>query len=716
MNTNKYSISYNPDTINKDFIILMLNRTEKYSYWPSTGTLLQSIGDEYKAFSIHYDFGNRAYLLLKRDENKDPQGLRSKLAHDPRLSGVTVELVSVCSEPQEHTSTAPQTLYGYWVVSLILNALPELIKSQGEDFLSKFRTLNGKLFLFDKSCKPTDLQIQAWQVRLGKDGVLALHRISFKRFNRQSYEIQKKQKRAERDAIWAFETTTNSLSLLSQSIEEALQNNIPLFTQGIIRHSNVHVKAAPFFDFGSENLFYKSRVGVYHTIEKLVQQFTSRWITITPTKHDLDSYMLMNNPKFWQNRVLNWIPTISQGPLYLIDLIGTGESKSKAIKLQEELSSLMPNFPTAIICTTPKSKALNIVLVHEHEWYESIGQNDPYIRKREFICQHVTIENLPANTTEILVILKELCLKNDLNSGVANFTNWVDFNLKEPYTFSTLHFPSRRDEEGRCSMVTIQPDGKLSFESYSTFSDDILIRPMPDFYTEVNTHVDYIKKNIDISNYRLEGVIINGNGDINIIYRTEMVTMPDQNQLNKAIGSTFSSFPYQLTTPESMASWIQNIFNEPSEVKWDEEKVKTLLTEIIKESKTVNQGKLLVALRAARWIQNKERKFLCSRLQTEFGVTLQLSRNKSNKESFFSFKTNLRYKKIGEEELIYVVGFQDNVGLKPAFSKASHFRHVFTSLQSSMFFEELFTTFDDNSIRLDENTVLPLAFKYVREI
>jgi hypothetical protein len=612
-------------------------------------------------------------------------------------------------------------MFGYWVVSLFINALPELIKKQAGETTLLFKTLNGKLFLFDRQCKSTDLQIQAWQVRLGKDRVLAMRRTTFKRFDKTSFDLQKKNAKKNGEAIWAFDKTIGTLMRLSQPIEEALQSSAPLFIQGVIHHDNVHVKAAPFFEFVSEKRFNQSRVGLYHQIEELVRRFASRWISIEPFELKLDQRLLTNTPGYWKNRVTDWLQTIDIMPICIVDMIKTDESIDITRLLCNQIETILPKLPSPNFTSAPMPEALNIVLLHEPEWYDKMKQQDQYINNPSCICQHVTIENIQSSfqnnsKTEILVCLKELCLKHDLTQRIAAFTDWHSFGFLETYTFATMHFPSGRDREGRCSVVTIQPDGRIESETYSTFSDDIQVRPMPYIYDQAQAHGTYIKKNIENYNYHLEGAVINGRGSINLIYRTEMTTMPNQKQLSEALGKTFGAFPKQLSSPRDLSTWIRGIFKEPTDHPWDTLRIDSLLQEIHKESKPFDQALLLKTLKAAKWKNNKERAFLCEKLQSEFAISLQLSRSKANKESFFSFKTNLRYKQIGEDQLIYVVGYQDNVALKQSFSKASHFRHVFAPEGNSLFFENLFPTFDDNSIRLDENTVLPLAFKYVREI
>lgn len=402
-------------------------------------------------------------------------------------------------------------------------------------------------------------------------------------------------------------------------------------------------------------------------------------------------------------------------------MIMTDESKVIISLLRDQIETMLPKLASPILSSVPKPDSLNIVLVHETHWYEKMKQPDPYIKDRNCACQHITIESLQASLKndsriQILVCLKELCLKQDLAQRVALFTDWHRFSFLEPYTFATMHFPSSRDGEGRYSAVTIQPDGRIESETFCTSSDDILVKPMPDIYERAQAHGEHVRKCVENFNYHLEGVIINGKGSINLIYRTEMTTMPNQKQLLEALGTTFGAFPKQVSSPRALSTWIQGIFREPTDHPWSTLRIDALLLEINKDSKPFDQSLLLKALRTAKWKNNRERVFLCAKLQTEFAISLQLSRSKANKESFFSFKTNLRYREIGDDQLMYVVGYQDSASLKQSFSKASHFRHVFAPQGNALFFKELFPSFDDNSIRLDENTVLPLAFKYVREV
>jgi len=730
MTVNRFSFTYDSHAINRDFIVISLKRTGNGKNWHGTGTLLQSLGEDFKALSVFYDFSGSAYLLFSRSTIPDPQMLRSRLAGDLRLEDAQVKILSVIDPVPPKGVYPDNTFSGYWVVSLLMNAIPALMKLHTTGTVGTIKTLNGKLFLFPAKLASTQTVIKPWECRFGKDGTLSVHERSFTKISdkRMAYLIDKNP--SGRPAVWQIDSSTGSLARVHGTPEKAYSSGIPLYEKRKI-HGSVFVDSpSPFFDLKSPARYNACRVGVYQSVSVLIKDCLSSWVVLKKIEIGPEIFILSNQPIKWKKRIQEYLPKIATSPLRIIDTIGNEQSRTAAEAIRAKVFEFVPAVGMPVSAPSAVSGACNLVLLHESSWYKEPGRpSDPHIGGFGYLCQHQTLEKfeerqskrearkkIQRNDPVIAVCLKELCLKNDIIQKSADFTEWIKYGYSDQFTFCRLSPYTPKRQQLDCTLLTIQPDGSMDFKHHHNTTLNAVPEEIMTLHNLVNDFIQQVKSSHDYCNYRFEGLVRNGNGDINVIFRSEAITLPDNSQIEYERDRIFGRLPSFLGNPHTFSAWLEKIYSDSMvDQQWNETLVQGLLADFKNHDGVLDRNAILGVFKNRKIRNQRERTYFTQCLARDFGVSLQMSRSKENKRLLLDFKMNLQYQYVSPSELWYAVGYPNAVGLRESFSKASHLRHVLALPGHKLFFEELFPTFDDNSIRLDENTVLPLPFKYLRE-
>ena len=172
----------------------------------------------------------------------------------------------------------------------------------------------------------------------------------------------------------------------------------------------------------------------------------------------------------------------------------------------------------------PQSNGLNIVFLHNQEFYKEEKLDDPYKSlKRDFPIQCVTVEECQKAIEDgdkpvIDTILKELLIKeNILVSHSITLDDWYRHGFRNPYYFGCL-------SEDTLYFMTVEPNGHISFtkkkNDFSDFRDDAL-NELSDELLSSSLKGKYILKDSD--------------GNINIVGRTDQFTLPRKEIFETAI-------------------------------------------------------------------------------------------------------------------------------------------------------------------------------------
>lgn len=109
----------------------------------------------------------------------------------------------------------------------------------------------------------------------------------------------------------------------------------------------------------------------------------------------------------------------------------------------------------------------NIVLIHNKEYYQENGYEDPYLNlKRNEVIQCFTDEDVGSKISETIVktIIKEIAIKNDIiNERKITLDNWEDYHFSGPFSFGIIDndVPYFLEIDADGSFKTIKPKGFL---------------------------------------------------------------------------------------------------------------------------------------------------------------------------------------------------------------------------------------------------------------
>jgi hypothetical protein len=358
-----------------------------------------------------------------------------------------------------------------------------------------------------------------------------------------------------------------------------------------------------------------------------------------------------------------------------------------------------------------KNDSLNFRIIYSKDYYEKNGEKDEYLASDSNVYrQNITIENkevLSNDSTRdamIKTIVKEQLIKKDIGEGFLSLFNWNKLKAKTIWTFASYN-----RKEKIIVFMDIHPDGHFDFRSIDPNSLD--------WYLGNEEDVDLLVEAEHMA-YRThlfpEGLVISEDGNKNLIYRTEEITIPDFVQIKEIIAEVDAELPKGMRTGVELSSVIEQCFAETSGFKL--EKLNRLKEElIIVASQDLSKLDLKKIINSCLGRNSKEATHLRNALYDKCGVRLHFSKSKDNLDALFDSSLDIKYFGENKSEAFYFVGARkDNVS-KYSFTNACHLRKIKAVNDSKLIFKEILSTMNVDFVRTGQSTVLPFPFKYIRE-
>jgi hypothetical protein len=179
---------------------------------------------------------------------------------------------------------------------------------------------------------------------------------------------------------------------------------------------------------------------------------------------------------------------------------------------------------------------------------------DEYLPSTDkFQRQHLTIEST-INVTEAIVktVIKEQLIKRDISSRTLNLFDWAKLQLKGVWTFAAWD-----EDENHVIFMEIQPNG--SFEFYESEERGIFNWEKFDKYKDA-----MIDSSSGEKTRTLEGLVISDTGDINQIFRSDEITIPELSKIEAIINEVETEFPENKRSGNALAALIQEFMTESS--------------------------------------------------------------------------------------------------------------------------------------------------------
>ncbi|OUL37249.1 hypothetical protein BV372_03230 [Nostoc sp. T09] len=690
--TNRLKIDFHIDTIERDFVFIRLKR-EKNGKWWGAEELDCIIGDDYKAMAVGY--AQYAYAMFEKKSNNTYE-LLQKLRTDPKFASVSAIEV----KPHAVYNGNDECICEVTLARLLMNSLGSS-RSRFKDL--HFSNLTGTLLkvpaLTDKLYDPIGVaEITLSRVDSKKNEFLL--NVSVASY-RKKVSILKEYKGAELKKIlkrpeYIFHSGTASLRrwLPSDGKEtDATKSYIKCSIQGKRRHTN-------FIEFGSIKDFENSRVGILHQVFKSIQEHLSEYMSVDFANIEIDDSVELTNTLLKKPQQLHSV--LDGQPINIIDIVKDEDSAELAKSLKASLLPYITDEKLITFGKQDKKGALNFRIIHDADFYERMRQDDEYLASTDiFQRQHLTIESARnAFDTIVKTSIKELLIKRDISIKKLNLFDWSKLELKGVWTFAAWD-----EEASHVIFMEIQPNG--NFEFHKIDEQTLFNWEKFDKYKELMTESeseDKIKT--------LEGLVISDTGDINQIFRTDEITIPDLSKIEAIINEVETKLPEDKRTGNALAELLQEFMTEVSTKDNDKlilfgEELRILgNNELDKSSfrKLINSY-----LGKSSNVTDALRNYLLNR----YDIRLIFSKHKENLEDLFNASLHINYFGETEKEAYYFVG--DRNVKDYSFKDACHLRKIVAVNDSKLIFRQLLKTMDVDFVRTGQSTVVPFPFKYIRE-
>ncbi|MCL1468739.1 hypothetical protein [Argonema galeatum] len=690
--TNRLKIDFKIDAIKEDFVFIRLKR-EKDRKWWGAEELDCIIGDNYKAMSVGY--AQYAYAMFEKKSNNTYK-LLQKLRTDPKFSKVSAIEV----KPEAFYSGNDESICEVTLARLLMNSLGS---SRSRFKQLQFSNLTGELLKVPPLTDKLYDAIGVAEITLSRDDSQKnefLLNVSVATY-RKKISILKEYKGEELKRIlkrpeYVLHSGTASLRrwLPSDGKDtDAKRSYIKCSKQGKKLHTN-------FLEFGSIKDFDSSRAGIFHQFFKSIQEHLSKYMDVNFSARQIEEEMpltstLLKSPKQLHSK-------LDGQAIHIVDRVNDEESADLVMTLKQLLLPYITDEKLITVGKRDKKDALNFRIIHDADFYEKIEQEDEYLPSTDkFQRQHLTIEST-RNVSDAIVktIIKEQLIKRDLGSRTLNLFDWNKLELKGVWTFAAWD-----EDRNHVIFMEIQPNGNFEFYRYQDL--DLFNWGKFEKYRELMTDSKSGEKI-----RTLEGLIISDTGDINQIFRSDEITIPELSKIEAIINEVETEFPENKRSGNALAGLIQEFMTESSR-KDNEELVKFSEELQILGSNEPGKKSFNKLLNERLGKNSNISSELRNYLLNKHHIRLIFSKQKENLEDLFDASLNIKYFGETEKEAYYFVG--DRNVKDYSFKDACHLRKIVAVNDSKLIFRQLLPTMDVDFVRTGQSTVIPFPFKYIRE-
>lgn len=265
-----------------------------------------------------------------------------------------------------------------------------------------------------------------------------------------------------------------------------------------------------FLDVSSPECFAASKIGI---LNEVLERLMARYGDVASLEFDEieDSYNLARKsvkPEDWRKRVAL---SLGSCEIYVVD--ATGEEADLAKRLAGRVQDLFGI--SVAFSERVEENCLCLRIIHEDAYYGD--GTDPHDSVPDgAIVQHVTVEMMNSKKANrkkdpldspVESSLKELAIKRDVARGMMTLVEWPSLGLGAPWSFGVAC------GEGTDAFLDIDSDGNLLFA-----------REEPNLRkTTLHAEMSEALHDVDDADFVMRGP----DGDINVVGRTDLYTVPD---------------------------------------------------------------------------------------------------------------------------------------------------------------------------------------------
>ena len=655
--TNELKATFDYEAIQENYRFYQLETSEKFI--KSGAAFLDLVEDSFVR-SIVFASGKKFYLMTTaKDVEK-------------RMVFQAVQKY----EGSEHLSIKElnaENMDKHILLQLFFNSL-----SNPEHDAYSYNNLTGKLLCYNSAWQKKDsdgnmIQLDCIEVKVTKEMCLQLsaHRMTaLSQKSRMQFGKRKIHDYPQYEIAYHHHT-------LKRVSKEKLNKPTNLIQKPIGNEKS----SITFFDFSDYDKFTCSKNGVLYNFMNLVEKQFSGYFSIEFLTYENPKILSVKKTELKLSKEMVQKQLLKTG-INVIDEVQSSTSNSFLQDLCQELQNRIPGLDCSIGKRLSKRK-VNIRYIHDKDYY---GEDDPYKASTgEVVVQHITEENFQHDVnTSVETILKELVIKNDLKQGKISLVDWRKYEFDSDWIFGI-----EIDEE--YYFMKIHPDGTFDVEKmqYDLFNA-----------SEYNRYMDYFSADGSV-----EGLVKDAVGNINIIKKTTMHTLPEMTEIGDALKKASETKKFY------GEEWTRLL--RIAVLKTDNQKVIDKLEEIIstlQAKKQYDKKDIFKLLKG-----NTIKKFVVDSIFEDEGILLfAYLRNKEKREKYFSGVIDINYFQKNDTTAHFCVG-KIGEGMKEKLERASVIREVQAEDDSKLIFEELLPLMGVDFVKLGMLTVIPFPFKYLRE-
>lgn len=474
--------------------------------------------------AICFESGQKFYVLMKKDD-ANKASLKKVLEGLDGGDVLTISPVSLCNVDDNI------------LVQLLLNSLA----NYELDFM-KFNNLTGHLYCFHPKwvkrgrigSQHTIMKVPCLELKVSDDMILMMHVHTFSSELLRNHISFRKKK---------FEEYPKYVFSANNTLRRKLKGDTS--SSFIMRQTDGEKTEIPFLNIQNIECFDSCKMGILANVKEL---FDSNFKDICQLDFASVSFYLsleMNRSLVKEN--VNSIKMIlERRPIRIVDMIMDEYSQGFCRELQkkiEEKYSITVKTGTRFI-----KDALNICVIHDAVYYN--GSEDPHnIKQEEYVVQHITLEDFMGSADFALSsVVHELLIKDDICHKKISLFDWSKLGFKDNIVFGLR---AKDDEYDRYFFMKVNPDGSfvINEQSLNLF--------------ELNQYSECV--NIFEDNPTVCGIIKRENGDINIISDTQLITIPEIEELRRELSAGNTKLRGKSKRDELLSSILDiKLFDEGS--------------------------------------------------------------------------------------------------------------------------------------------------------
>lgn len=701
--TNKLSSTFSYQNIDADFDIYRIDKTSgKSKRWYGAKQLDELVGEQYKAKAVVYFDDQYIFALLDSNVSLPSNFLK----RDVNFEDSIVKKVVAQDVPKRI------------LTQLLLNSLSasrSIIKE------NHFNNITGKLYylqpdLFNVEDEFIDIPI----VTVDQDFYLQVNIARHRTRTSVLAELNRKRPSIERKKTIhkALNGPNYILNPATRCLKRVFIGQDKIVDKSTYVRLGVPNKKAgqALLDHSDLVSLENNRMAIIYDVLRKTKRYLSAYITLFLQPVSPTNCLNLSKGKLTSNEL--FIKRIKEGiVVHIVDKTGDQFDSKPAIKsIKEYLKKLEGNIKITS-GVKEKKNSLNIVLIEgDKSYYRYSKKRDVYkTRNDQIIRQHLIIQS--EKKVKLVIIqanIKELVIKSDIQKSQISLYDWKHLGFKQSVKFG-VHLGKGKpfvfldiDPSGSFQIQTINPDGLFEFQNH-------------DAYQELCDEALYLANENHIE---IEGIVENEDQDVNVVFKTNWITLPDVERLMDIGRAVFD---------ESLN--VQDLVEYTKEFRFlctdeDKEKIDHLINALSttrnltrksvfyreylarylgSSSEKKKDGKVVIQYRANTKLATSYRDFLLEK----YGFILKIPQDNQSKKDLYSAFLNINYWQVDESTAYYFVG--EKVGdIQQTFPTANHIRMV-KAVKGQLFMEKLLETMDTDFVRLNKSTVLPFVFKYVRE-